>query len=90
MIYTDDIYRQKAREKYGSEGEIEIDDNAVISRGDDKGAYVQAWVWVYADADEECAECEGPLAEGDDELCAACAATAATADAELIAAMEEL
>ena len=79
MIYTDDIYRAKAREKYGREGEVEIDDNATISRGDDKGAYVQAWVWVYADDDDACAECEGPMAEADDEICAGCAATAVTA-----------
>lgn len=90
MTYTDDIYRAKAREKYGREGEIEIDDNAVISRGDDKGAYVQAWVWVYEDADDACAECEGTLTGDDPELCASCAATSVTADAELIAAMEEL
>lgn len=28
------------------EGELEIDENAVISSGDDNGAYVQAWLWV--------------------------------------------
>ncbi len=28
------------------DGELEIDDNAVVSHGDDNGAYVQAWVWV--------------------------------------------
>ena len=35
-----------AREHYGSEGYIEIDDNAKLSEGDDNGTYVQAWVWV--------------------------------------------
>lgn len=33
-----------ARAEHGSD-DIEIDDNAVVSRGDD-GAFVQAWVWV--------------------------------------------
>jgi len=28
------------------EGELEIDENAVISYGGDNGAYVQAWLWV--------------------------------------------
>ncbi len=34
------------------EGELEIDDDAKISEGDDNGAYVQAWVWVsFADTE---------------------------------------
>lgn len=38
-----------ARATHGSD-DIEIDDNAVVSCGDD-GAFVQAWVWVrYPDA----------------------------------------
>jgi hypothetical protein len=44
---TDEEYREAARKLYESEGKVEIDDNAVVSRGDDPGAYVQAWVWVY-------------------------------------------
>lgn len=28
------------------DGEVEVDDNAVVSEGEDNGAYVQAWVWV--------------------------------------------
>ena len=35
-----------ARAVWAKDGEIEIDDNAVVSRGDDPGAYVAAWVWV--------------------------------------------
>lgn len=38
--------REKARALWGREGEIEIDSSAVVSEGDDNGAYVQAWVWV--------------------------------------------
>lgn len=37
---------ERARELHASEGELEIDDDAVVSRGDDHGAYVSAWVWV--------------------------------------------
>lgn len=33
----------KLRQK---DGELEIDDNAKVSLGDDPGAYVQAWIWV--------------------------------------------
>jgi hypothetical protein len=39
-------YRTRAKELYHEDGQIEVDDNAPISRGDDEGAYVQAWVWV--------------------------------------------
>jgi hypothetical protein len=42
----DEQYRQMARALHGRDGEIEIDDNADVSRGNDPGAYVQAWVWV--------------------------------------------
>jgi hypothetical protein len=37
---------ERAREQYVHEGEVEIDDDPVVSRGDDNGAYVMAWVWV--------------------------------------------
>lgn len=41
------------------EGELEIDDNAVVSWGFDNGAYVQAWLWVSFEGT--------PLDEVDDE-----------------------
>lgn len=28
------------------EGELELDDNARVSEGDDNGAYIQTWMWV--------------------------------------------
>jgi hypothetical protein len=31
---------------YGIDGELEFDDNAQVSFGDDPGAYVQCWRWV--------------------------------------------
>jgi len=34
------------------EGECEIDDHAVVSASDE-GAYVMAWVWVYAPEEDE-------------------------------------
>ena len=49
-------YVTRAREKYESEGEVEIDEEATISWGDDNGAYVQAWVWV-EDVQVECDSC---------------------------------
>lgn len=65
---TDEQMREAAERIHGRDGECEIDDNAVVSRGDDPGAYVQAWVWVYyADVegfedynDEEEAEVDAP------------------------------
>jgi len=47
----DEWFREEARRVYGRDGELEIDDGAVVSRNDepigyDEGADVQAWVWV--------------------------------------------
>jgi hypothetical protein len=48
----DEAYRIAAAEKYEDEGTLEIDNNAIVSidsdDGETEGAYVQAWVWVYA------------------------------------------
>jgi uncharacterized protein YlaI len=41
-------FRSQAAECYEEEGRIEVDDGAMISEGNDPGAYVQAWVWVEA------------------------------------------
>jgi hypothetical protein len=38
-------YIAEAKRKYHVDGEVEIDDDAVVSHSDE-GAYVQAWVWV--------------------------------------------
>jgi hypothetical protein len=35
-----------ARDEHYCGGEVEVDDNALLSEGDDNGTYVQAWVWV--------------------------------------------
>ena len=35
-----------ARTRLLQEGELEIDDVAVISEGPDNGSYVMAWAWV--------------------------------------------
>lgn len=50
---TDKEIIAEAREMYASDGEIEIDDNARVSRSDAPGAYVAAWVWVPFDEDED-------------------------------------
>lgn len=42
---SDEVLIALAKRDYGSE-DIEIDGNAVVSRGDDPGAFVAAWVWV--------------------------------------------
>jgi len=42
-----DRMRAKAKAQYESEGSIEIDESAPISKALDPGCYVQAWVWVY-------------------------------------------
>lgn len=42
----DEALIAKARDEIEREGEIEIDEFTVVSRGEDHGAYVMAWVWV--------------------------------------------
>lgn len=39
-------YAAYAHENYNDEGELEIDENAIVSLGTDRGAYVMAWQWV--------------------------------------------
>jgi hypothetical protein len=42
-------YRAQAAKQYYDEGFFEIDENSPISQADgnpDRGAYVQAWVWI--------------------------------------------
>ena len=56
--FSDDDFRAEAKQVWESEGEIEIDDNAVVSQDEDSdepvyGAYVAAWVWVEFDEDDE-------------------------------------
>lgn len=43
---SDKWFRTRAEELYYEDGRIEVDGNARISRGNDEGAYVEAWVWV--------------------------------------------
>jgi len=40
------IDRARRLYAYGSDDNIEIDDNATISEGDDPGVWVSAWVWL--------------------------------------------
>lgn len=42
----DAAYLQAARDLHAREGELEFDDNAVVSLSDDGGAYVMGWCWV--------------------------------------------
>ena len=56
---TDQEYRTLAHEKYTDYGKLEVDENAVVSRSEDSGAYVAAWVWV-CDPRSELADEEFP------------------------------
>lgn len=40
-------YLDQARDLYHRDGELEIEDEGIVSDSDE-GAYVQAWVWVTA------------------------------------------
>jgi hypothetical protein len=39
-------YLQAAKQLYGREGELEFDDDTVVSGGVGEGAYVMAWRWI--------------------------------------------
>jgi hypothetical protein len=53
---------EAAKTEYRREGEIEIDDKAKISRAPgnpDRGAYVEAWVWITDEEAERVASGKG-------------------------------
>lgn len=73
---VDAAYIAAAQAQHGDEGICEIDDNAIVSIGDDPGAYVMAWVWVDAVDAGICFRCGAPDAdngEGYDGMCGSCA-----------------
>lgn len=68
-------WRLAADSTYVSDGEIEVDDDAVVSVGEE-GAYVAAWVWVSGAACRHCGERLHPAAPtkaGAARSCTACA-----------------
>ena len=54
-------FRSRARKLYHQDGQIEIDSDARVSMGDDNGAYVQAWVWVPLNEEEDARSNGSPL-----------------------------
>jgi hypothetical protein len=77
----DEAYRAAAKELHVSEGTLEIDDGAIVSRSADGGAYIAAWVWVYAGDAALCdsRDCHAPLDDGEgyNGKCGPCADQAA-------------
>lgn len=67
--FSDDQFRAEAKQVWASEGEIEIDDNAIVSQDEDSdepvyGAYVAAWVWVqFEEGSDEDLDPDGTMAE---------------------------
>jgi hypothetical protein len=51
-MMSDEWFRMRAKEIYHEEGELEVDTDACVSRSDDDGAYVAAWVWVSSKEEE--------------------------------------
>jgi hypothetical protein len=74
---TDEIIRKLAITEWASD-EINIDASAKVSRNDDGGAWVQAWLYVEV---EECSKCKcvegskawGTVGDGADGKCPSCA-----------------
>ena len=55
----DDAKYRAAAKKKARNGELGIDNDAVVSKGGDPGAYVMSWIWVYdseAGIEEESSE----------------------------------
>lgn len=50
----DGFIKHAKQDKRLVEGELEMDDYAMISRGYEAGAYVQCWLWV---ENPDCADC---------------------------------
>ena len=66
-----------------ADDELEVDDDALVSEGDDNGAFVLTWTWVTKTAAGICEECGATNAdngEGYDGLCGDCADKAEPAD----------
>lgn len=42
-------YVEAAQAIHTEDGHLEVDDNSIVSKGGDGGAYVAAWVWVSDD-----------------------------------------
>ena len=60
-------YLKAAQEIYGRDGELEFDDDAVVSMGCDAGAYVAGWRWVTSVEADLCCEdgCHKGLDDGE-------------------------
>lgn len=64
---TNDWYRERVSGL--SDGDLECDNDAVVSRSDEHGAYVQTWSWVPGPG---CSVCGEPLTKPDTGLCDVC------------------
>jgi len=64
---TNNWYRENVSRL--SDGDLECDENALVSRGDENGAYVQTWAWVPG---PECADCDKPMPDDKIKRCPEC------------------
>lgn len=85
-------YRDAASATYDDEGVKEVDENALVSIGDDDGAYIMIWVWIDAADAGICRTCGDPNAdngEGFDGECGSCADKAFAAEEEALGLDQE-
>lgn len=71
-----DAYIEAAREYHHSEGDLEIEPDALVSTSEDNGAYVMAWQWVSNSEANICDTCGEHYDEGGDGFdgnCPSCA-----------------
>lgn len=65
-------FRDMAKKEHVREGALEIDEGAVVSLGDDAGAYVAAWVWVCGEICNTCGKVFQVGSDGGDHGCQDC------------------
>ena len=75
-------FRDMAKSKWTDEGQIEIDDGAIVSISDDGGAYVAAWVWIDGEVCRTCGAVYDGYGDGYDGECPGADKSAEAEEAE--------
>lgn len=63
------------RDAVATDDDLSVDADAVISEGNDGGAWVMSWTWITDGEADLCSECSGSLDDGEgyDGMCGDCA-----------------
>jgi len=72
----DQAYIAAAKQNHAIDGEIEVDDVAIVSHSEERGAYVSAWLWIDSDEVDGDSDDDADDNADDDDVEAAAATTA--------------